>query len=191
MFADDVTLYTTVLTTEDCIQLQNDLDSVSRWCNYWQMKLNPHKCELLCISNKCIPSKFDYVINGSQLNWHTSVRYLGLHINSMLSWNDHCSTIPAKATRILNFLCHTMYGCSKDSKYKCFRAFVLPILEYASQAWNPHIQKCIKQLESIQCRGTKWICGAQYNPSNFTWIPSSSQCCTILKWPPLADHRKF
>ena len=44
MFADDVTLYTTVLTTEDCIQLQNDLDSVSKWCNHWQMKLNPHKC---------------------------------------------------------------------------------------------------------------------------------------------------
>ena len=40
MFADDVTLYTTVLTTADCIQLQNDLDSVSRWCNRWQMKLS-------------------------------------------------------------------------------------------------------------------------------------------------------
>ena len=191
MFADDVTLYTTVLTTEDCIQLQNDLDSVSRWYNRWQMKLNPHKCELLCISNKHVPPKFDYMLSGSQLNWHTSVRYLGLHINSTLSWNDHCSTIAAKATRILNFLRRTMYSCSKDSKHKCFRAFVLPILEYACQVWNPHTQKCIKQLETIQCRGAKWVCGAQYNPSNFTWTPSSSQCCTILKWPPLADRRKF
>lgn len=131
------------------------------------------------------------MLSGSQLNWHTSVRYLGLHINSTLSWNDHCSTIAAKATRILNFLRRTMYSCSKDSKHKCFRAFVLPILEYACQVWNPHTQKCIKQLETIQCRGAKWVCGAQYNPLNFTWTPSSSQCCTILKWPPLADRRKF
>ena len=155
------------------------------------MKLNPHKCELLCISNKRVPPKFDYVLSGSQMNCHTSVRYLGLHINSTLSWNDQCSTIAAKATRILNFFHCTMYSCSKDSKYKCFQAFVLRILIYASQAWNPYTQKCIKQLESIQCHGKKWVCGAQYSPSNFTWTPSSSQCCMILKWSPLADCRKF
>ena len=60
------------------------------------MKLHPLKCELLCISNKCVPPKFDYVINGSQLDWHTSIRYLGVHITSTLSWNVHCSKIFAK-----------------------------------------------------------------------------------------------
>jgi len=35
------------------------------------------------------------------------------------------------------------------------------------------------------------VCGVRYNISNFTWIPSSTQCCAVLKWPPLADHRKF
>ena len=191
MFADDVTLYTTVQTNEDCKQLQNDLDSVSSWCDCWQMKLHPLKCELLCISNKRVPTKFDYVINGSQLDWHTSIRYLGVHITSTLSWNVHCSKIAAKATRVLNFLWRTMYSCSRNSKYKSFHAFVLPILEYACQAWNPHTQKCIKQLESIQCCGARWVCGVWYNPSNFTWSPSSSQCCASLKWPSLADRRKF
>ena len=72
MFADDVALYnyTTVKTPEDRKQLQNDLNSVSGWCDCWQMKLHPPKCELLCISNKCVPPKFDYVINGSHLDWH-------------------------------------------------------------------------------------------------------------------------
>ena len=32
-------------------------------------------------------------------------------------------------------------------------------------------------LESIQCCGTKWVCGAQYNPLNFTWTPPSSMLC--------------
>ena len=56
---------------------------------------------------------------------------------------------------------------------------------------EPHTQKCIKQLESIQYRGARWICGARFNSSNFSWTPSSSQCCTILKWPSLADRCKF
>ena len=191
MFADDVTLYTTVKTPEDCKQLQNDLNSVAGWCDRWQMKLHPLKCELLCISNKRVPPKFDYVINGSHLDWHTSIRYLGVHITFTLSWNVHCSNIAAKATRVLNFLRRSMYSCTRDSKYRSFQAFVLPILEYACQAWNPHTQKCIKQLESIQCRGAKWVCGAQYNSSNFTWMPSSSQYCARLKWLTMADRRMF
>ena len=48
---------------------------MSGWCDRWQMKLHPLKCELLCISNKRVPPKFDYVINGSHLDWHTSIRY--------------------------------------------------------------------------------------------------------------------
>ena len=60
LFADDVTLYTTVTTTEDCKQLQSDLDSVSSWCNRWQMKLNLLKCELLCIYNKRLPDTWGF-----------------------------------------------------------------------------------------------------------------------------------
>ena len=56
---------------------------------------------------------------------------------------------------------------------------------------TPNTQKCIKQLESIQYHGAKWVCGAECNSSNFTWTKLSSQCCTILKWCPLADRRKF
>ena len=54
-FADDVTLYKTIRSTEDCDSLQADLDSVCNWCNLWQMRLNPSKCEALCISNKHLP----------------------------------------------------------------------------------------------------------------------------------------
>ena len=114
------------------------------------MNLQPQKCELLCISNKRLPLKFDCVLGDFQLCWRTSIRYLGVCINSTLSWNDHCSKIAAKATRVFNFLRRNLYGCTKHSKYKCFRAFLLPILEYVCQAWIPHTQKCIKQLESIQ-----------------------------------------
>lgn len=123
---------------------------------------------------KCVPLKFDYVINGSQLNWHTLIQYLEVHINSKLSWNDHCSKLLLKL-QDFNFLHHTLYGYTKDSEYKSFLAFILPILEYACQAWDPHTQKCIKQLESIQYRDAKWICGTQHNSLNFTWTLSSSK----------------
>ena len=35
LFADDVTLYATIQSNEDCEVLQADLDSISHWCNLW------------------------------------------------------------------------------------------------------------------------------------------------------------
>ena len=39
IFADDVTLYATVQTSQDYQILQTDLVSISCWCNIWQLKL--------------------------------------------------------------------------------------------------------------------------------------------------------
>ena len=155
------------------------------------MKLNPLKCELLCISNKRTPLKFDYKINDFQLPWCNSVKYLGIHINSTLSWNTHCSIITAKATRVLNIIHHNLFGCSKESKHRAFSALMLPILEYACQVWNPHTQKNIKQLQAIEHRGARWICGARYDRLNFRWSPPSADCCVTLNWLPLSVRRKF
>ena len=98
IFADDVTLYATVQTVQDCQILQDDLNSISRWCDMWQLRLNPSKCEVLCITNKRSPLYFDYKIGGCSLHWSSSVKYLGIYINSKLNWNNHCAHMAAKAT---------------------------------------------------------------------------------------------
>ena len=122
-------------------------DAISRWCHLWQMKLHPLKCEVLCISNKRSPPKFDYKIKVL-LKWRSSVKYLGVHINSKLSWNDHCSANTAKATRPWSCTSSgTISGCSVSMKFRAFMALVLPILEYAAQLWNPHTKKNIDKLE--------------------------------------------
>ena len=104
IFADDVTLFTSVKCKEDCLSLQADLDAIYRWYHLWQMKLYPLKCEVLRIFNKHSPPKFDYKINDVILKWRSSVKYLGIHINSKLSWNDQCSANTTKATKVLNII---------------------------------------------------------------------------------------
>lgn len=46
-------------------------------------------------------------------------------------------------------------------------------------------KQSIGQLESVQLHGARWVCGARYNQTNFHWLPSSSQRCVDLRWPPL------
>ena len=144
IFADDVAMYRSVHSTGDCNAFQQDLDSIAVWCSKWQMRLNVSKCELL---NKRAPTKPSYYINNYNLSY---VKYLGVFVDSKLSWNYHVSYVSAKAAKVLNLLRRHMYTCQSSSKHKAFRALVLPILDYASVVWNPHTHKNVSTLEKIQ-----------------------------------------
>ena len=74
-----------------------------------------------------------------------------------------------------------------------YRALVLPVLDYASTAWNPHTQKHISwpALETIQNCGACWVCGSRYSCHSHTWPKSSSDCCQVLHWPSLSTHRMY
>ena len=51
LYADDVILCS-YIHTEDCHNLQMDLDSLAQWSHKWQMSFNSRKCEFLRIKNK-------------------------------------------------------------------------------------------------------------------------------------------
>ena len=40
-----------------------------------------------------------------------------------------------------------------------YKSLVRPILEYANQAWAPHLQKDIEAIENVQRRATRMIPG--------------------------------
>ena len=141
IFADDVAMYCSVDSQSDCIAFQDDLDLITDWCSKWQMRLNPSKCELLCISNKHTPTKPLCYINNHLPHWARSVKYLGVIVDTKLSWNSNVSHVSKKATRVLNLLRRHMLTCKASSKQKAFRSLVIPILDYASTVWNPHTHK--------------------------------------------------
>ena len=111
IFADDVAMYCPIRSTADCDAFQRDLDLIASWCSKWQMRLNVSKCDLLCISNKRLPSKPSYYINNHNLKWVSSVKYLGVFVDNKLLWNHQISHVSAKATKVLNLLWRHMYNC--------------------------------------------------------------------------------
>ena len=55
LFADDSYLYKTIDTPQDTLQLQKDLDALTKWENEWSMEFHPDKCKILRIKNKLKP----------------------------------------------------------------------------------------------------------------------------------------
>ena len=89
MYADDTLVYNVINSIDDCIQLQNDLVLLERWANIWQMEFNPSKCEFLAVTNKKSTPSFTYHINEVPIKAVQHAKYLGVTIDSKLTWKEH------------------------------------------------------------------------------------------------------
>ena len=50
LYADDVLLYSTINSVEDCYNLQEDLNTLNKWSQTWKMTFNTSKYELLRVT---------------------------------------------------------------------------------------------------------------------------------------------
>ena len=129
LYADDVIIYRPIVTTEDVLQLQLDLEILSLWAKDWLMSFNLSKCKHLIITNKCSPIISDYHFEGYTIN---KVEYLGVTITNNLSWSKHIVNIVSKAHLVRGFLQRNLRQCSSSVKAKVYLTFVRPTVEYAS-----------------------------------------------------------
>ena len=191
LFADDVALYQEVKSSADCLMLQQNLDNIYCWTTKWQLRLNPSKCGAFLISNKRKPLTFTYMINGLAISWNSIMKYLGVYIQSNLSWSHHCRAVSAKAKQSLNYLHHSLWGATTATKSVAYKVLVRPLLEYACQVWSPHTAHDIGLLEAVQRHAAKWACGNRWNPLSRGWNKSSDDCLDVLCWPTLGSRRDY
>ncbi len=57
------------------------------------MSFNPDKCEVLRVTNKRKTYPTTYSIRGQELKQVDSAKYLGIDIDSKLTWNSHIDRI--------------------------------------------------------------------------------------------------
>ena len=113
------------------------------------------------------------LLDGLQLEQVRHYKYLGVIVNDNLTWSDHIDSVTARSRRLLGFLYRTFYShCGKVAFVRLYRSLVLPILDYASIVWDPHLVKDIKQLESVQT----FACRV----ATRSWSASSHCNCVIL-----------
>ena len=186
LFADDSLLYRTIKTEEDSRILQKDLDTLQIWEAANKMEFHPDKCQVLQITNKNSPIRTNYKIHNTNLSHIDSAKYLGVTIDSSLSWTAHCNAVCNKANSTLAFLQRNLHGCPSSVKDKCFKTFVRPTLEYGCSVWDPYPNRTtlIDNLEKVQKRAARFVTG------NYTLIEGNSRKnLSLLDWPPLSERR--
>ena len=147
LYADDILVYKPIYSLDDHHLFQSDLSAISNWLAHNCMSLNAAKCKYMLISRKrsSLASILPTLFIGSPeatMEKVTSMKYLGVHISSDLSWSTHIDIITSKARRTLGFIYRKFYRNVNSSVLtKLYTTLVRPLLEYCCAVWDPHLQK--------------------------------------------------
>ncbi len=158
LFADDSGVYREISSVQDQEALQADVTRIFEWAKDWDMTFNVTKCCHVSITRKTTRKlQTSYAVDGQTIPATNSCKYLGVEITSDLSWNAQTNSVYSKAARTLGMLRRNLGPCSPEVKTRAYEALVRPQLEYGTAAWNPHTQRNISMLESIQRQAARFV----------------------------------
>ena len=184
LFADDCLLYRAIHGPRDQQILQDDLTKLQAWASDWGMRFNASKCQVLRTYRTRHPVSCFYAINHHILEEVNAATYLGVTITSKLDWGQHIDSMCNRANRTLGFLRRNLSHAPKDLKCLAYISLVRSVLEYAAQAWDPHLKKHVDQLERIQRRA------ARFATRDYSTYSSVTSMLDDLKWDSLAQRRR-
>jgi hypothetical protein len=112
-----------------------------------------------------------------------------------LKWLEHIKYITNKSRKNLEFVMRNLKGASKEVKERAYSTMIRPILEYASSAWDPHLSRDVRELEKVQKRAARRVCGVYknyvYDEVNDKYeYPSVTKMVQELGWLPLVTRRQ-
>ena len=184
-YADDICL----VLTGSCLStvsnlMQTALDKVDNWCQAKQLRLQPNKTELILFTNRRKLDGFVApAVAGVELQLANQVKYLGIILDSKLSWQKHGEFVYRKAISCL-WQCRQIVGKTHGINPKAARwlytAIVRPIISYGAVVWwtGLRTQTMKDRLGKIQRLACLLVTGAM----NTT--PTAALEC-ILNFPPL------
>lgn len=159
LYADDCKIFQALKDSTSHRKIQDDLDKIIEWTRTWKLYLNSDKCKVMHFGNGNTQNKYhlNCPFSGppTQLNISNLERDLGILISDDLKWSCQVNIAASKANRTLGMILNTFHYMDSDLLKTLYCAYVRPLLEFASPAWNPYLRKDIDLLEKVQKRATK------------------------------------
>jgi len=154
-FADDTKIFGSILNRSDFCQLQDDINSLVKWSEDWQMLFNIGKCKVMHFGRT--NQSYEYQMSNSKVEVVTEQKDLGVWISHDLKVSQHCLQAYSKANKLLGVLNRTV-KCKDTANLLCFyKSLIRPHLEFCTSAWSPYYAKDKVLIEKIQRRFTRMI----------------------------------
>ena len=154
-----------MLSEDDCVILQKDIDYLNEWATINKMKFHPRKCKVLSVRNSPPPFynilpcvQFIYSLGDCLLDYAESEKDLGVDITPNMDWGAQCNRLYSKANQQLGIVRRNAYFVIDNNRRRAlYIALVRSQFENCSIIWRPITQILMNKIESLQKRAVKWI----------------------------------
>ena len=90
-------------------------------------------------------------MNGIPIERVSEDKYLGVWLSDSLGWKGHINQVVHRASQQVSMIYRTFYQFSNsETLLRLYVTHVRPLLEYASQVWDPHKRALFDSLERVQ-----------------------------------------
>jgi len=169
LYADDTTLYISGCSIKSLFnKMSNDLKNLSEWFRANKLSLNTNKTNYIVFSNKYLDTThFKLYIDNKILKQVTSTKFLGIHLDSHLTWETHINHISKKLTTglyVLNSLKHILPSYNLTMIYS---SIMHCHLNYGCILWGNSYKKLLNRITVAQKKAIRVICHKSYkSPSS-------------------------
>ena len=124
--------------------VQSSLAVLETWSILWRLPLNPKKCESSFFSTDPHQATFQPRLNllGFPLSFNPTPKFLGVTFDRTLSFGAQVQSLCSKfytRHKALRSIATASWGPTKESLSLLYKAFVRPVLTYASPGWFPFL----------------------------------------------------
>ena len=170
LFADDLAIYSHSFSAIVAAkQIQMHIHLLEEFYDKWKIKVNKTKTEVIVFARKKNDIKIfqNIKVYGHPITPSHTVKYLGVYLDSKLTYYRHTTHIIQKAHAVIKKLYPLLLSNSALSitnKKLIYKMLIRPIMTYATPVWCSMAKTHIKKLQIIQNKCLRLILSA----SNYT-----------------------
>ena len=165
LYADDTMLYMTsspesALFNQAKLNLEDCCSAIKVWMTNNVLKLNGAKTEVILVGKSAnlqkIPDK-DITIAGTKIQFSDCVKYLGVHIDSQLTLNQHIRHMTSIAYLQLRRIASIRSCLTKKAASTLVITLVLSLLDYCNSLMAGATQGQLQRLQRLQNIGARIV----------------------------------
>ncbi|KAJ8047569.1 RNA-directed DNA polymerase from mobile element jockey [Holothuria leucospilota] len=103
---------------------------------------------------------FDIYINGQRIKQANHVKFLGVYIDSNLSWENHILHVCNQVSKGVGILCRLKHISPRLILRKIYLTLILPHLSYCCIVWSGTTNRHLNKLIVLQKRALRHIYSA-------------------------------
>ena len=165
VFADDTNVFIQGKNIDTmCKTMNAELEKLLHWLNINKLSLNVNKTHYMVFhkSRHKVSMCHKLSINNVEINYVDKTKFLGVIIDSKLSWKEHIKHITSKLAKSIGIISKARKFVDNKSLLTLYYAFCYPYIKYCIEIWGGTNDTTLLPLIKRQKRLVRVISGAPY-----------------------------